>query len=566
LKNRKTPVPVILTAILVSASLGLSWLAQSTPVEDVTYVGGVLGENQTWSGHVFVGDWVKVPEGVTLTIEPGTFVEFGHYRGYKRSGIGLSITGGTVKAIGTPEERIWFTSASEEPINGDWAGISCEDTDSSEFEYVVVEFAMIGIEQFGSSVKVSHSTIRWTNTEGLYAERSRPVFEHNLIYGNAYHEIALEQYNYDVQIRFNIFEGGHCGVHCEATNATIQGNYFLNYTRHAITAGAFSNLTIAENKFENITGELINLDSTTAAVIYGNDYGEGTVPIPDIGFEDIVPRPLGYIPGDLEDQYLYVYDPVDETRRVIGRLDNETTFGWSLTYANGSLWRFDHRSSLAGQQQDFVKIDPSTGDREYYGNDLLINPRGLCYDGELFWANDFTLRRIYGFGIDDSSKRIEIKSSFPIPEAAVGGLLALATDGTHLYTPINSALYKLEKSGEVVGVITGQPPVFGGPTIWTGDHFWSASGTHWIKWHPNGTLAGAIYAPAWETIGLAWDGGYLWSVQKTCELWLDGKVFQVEVLDDQFLLPEFAAGTPMLLTLLFLFLGHRLRGGRSLPD
>jgi len=46
------------------------------------------------------------------------------------------------------------------------------------------------------------------------------------------------------------------------------------------------------------------------------------------------------------------------------------------------------------------------------------------------------------------------------------------------------------------------------------------------KWYFNGTLAGMIYPPAWETIGLAWDGTCLWCVEKTCELWYDGKVFR----------------------------------------
>jgi hypothetical protein len=214
---------VALPVIVMSTSLVVSWLAQSAPEDGLTSVGGVLDRNQTWSGLVHVFDSVVVPEGVTLTVLPGTFIEFEHYRGYRRGKIGLTISGGTIKALGTPQERIWFTSDADEPINGDWAGILCTDTESSEFEYVVVEFAMIGIEQFGSAVNVTHSTIRWTNTEGLYAERSQPRFEYNLLYGNAYHEIALEQYNYDVQVRYNIFGGGHFGIHCEATNATIKG-------------------------------------------------------------------------------------------------------------------------------------------------------------------------------------------------------------------------------------------------------------------------------------------------------------------------------------------------------
>jgi len=29
------------------------------------------------------------------------------------------------------------------------------------------------------------------------------------------------------------------------------------------------------------------------------------------------------------------------------------------------------------------------------------------------------------------------------------------------------------------------------------------------------------------------DGAYLWTSQKTCENWDDGKIFQIEILNDQ---------------------------------
>jgi len=146
--------------------------------------GGPLSSNETWSGEIHVITPVVVPKGVTLTIEPGTVVKFQSYRGYKEIGRGggLAVDGGTVKAIGTPDEQIWFTSDAEKPINGDWHGISLVNSKDSVFDYVIVEYAQIGIEQFDSEVTVSKSIIRWNNSEGLYAERSKPVFKNNTIY------------------------------------------------------------------------------------------------------------------------------------------------------------------------------------------------------------------------------------------------------------------------------------------------------------------------------------------------------------------------------------------------
>ena len=536
LKNKAVIILIIAIIVVIPITIILFNVYLSEKEPNVRFVGGTLTEDDTWSEFIHVNDVVIIPQGVTLTILPGTFIEFEHYRGYKENKLTfLSINGGTIKAIGTPDEQIWFTSDAENPINGDWGGISCSNTNNSEFKYVIVEFAMIGIEQFNSRVNVSHSIIRWVNTEGLYAERSKPYFEYNLIYENAYHEIALEQYNYDVIIRNNIFQGGHSGIHCEATNVTIEGNYFVNYSSHAITGGQFSNFTIINNKFQNFMTDPISLDFTTTNVTYGNDlYGNGSVPIPTLDFPDLRPRELDYIPGDPEDKYLYVYPAVDETRKVIKRLDNETTFGWTLTYANNSLWRFDHRSFEIGSLQDFVKIDSITEVRKYYGNDVLVNPRGLTYDGEFFWVYDFTLLKIFKFKINVSNY-IEILDSFDIPHKEEGGSGGLATDGNYLYTCSrnSSTLYKINKTGNLIDELTIIDGFIAGSLTWTGQFFWAYSGLYLTKWHPNGTLAGKIYPPAWETIGLAWDGNYLWSVQKTCEIWYDGKVFQIEILNDK---------------------------------
>ncbi|MHA1196323.1 MAG: right-handed parallel beta-helix repeat-containing protein [Promethearchaeota archaeon] len=529
-------IMILIISIITPITLILILSNNFNQNPNVRYVGGTLTKDETWSGFIHVSDNVNVPQGITLTILPGTFIEFEHYRGYKENKkIGLSINGGTIKAIGTPEKQIWFTSDAEDPINGDWGGISCSNTNNSVFQYVIVEFAIIGIEQFDSAVNVTHSIIRWVNTEGLYAEMSKPFFEYNLIYGNTYHEIALEQYNHDVIIRNNIFGGGHFGIHSEATNVTIEGNFFVNYSSFAITAGQYSNLIIEHNKFKNIT-IIFGLDHTTTNITLGNDLTgtNNSIPIPQLDFPNSTRVSLNYIPGDPEDKYLYVYPAIDETREIINRLENETTFGWSLTYANGSLWRFDHRSNEIGSQQDFIKINITTGKRFKIGNNILVNPRGLTYDGHYFWVNDFTLLKIFKFKIN-SSNFIEILDSFDIPHKEKGGLMGLATDGTFLYLPSRdgSILYKVNKSGSLIDEISITNGFIAGSITWTGEYFWSCAGLYLVKLTPDGTIIGKIYPPAWETIGLAWDGTYLWTVQKTCELWFDGKVFQINILNDQ---------------------------------
>jgi len=496
---------------------------------------GKLISDESWNGEILVTDSIIVPEGVTLTIEPGTVVAFKHYRGYKEPWKKpcIEIQGGTIKALGSPTAQIWFTSDAHPPINGDWKGIMIFNSHASEFQYVIVEFGEIGITQFDSQVMVANSIIRWCNTEGLYAERSTPIFQYNLLYGNGYHEIALEQYN-DVHILYNIFRDGHVGIHFEKTVGYLEGNYFLNYPCAAVTAGMESEITVVKNRFENV-GDTppCNVYDHSTAVFKDNDFGEGYLPIPEFNYKDIVNYTLSYIPGNPEDAYLYIFDESDETRRVVKKIGQDLYFGWALVYADDFLWRFSLGSGEMGESLDFIRIDPVTGTYRKFRNDTIMNPRGLTFDGEYFWVNDFSLLKIFKFKANERS--IEILDSFDIPDRELGGTSGLTTDGEFLYLRSRDGLkaYKLDKNGNVQDEIHFESDI-GGAFVWTGDFFWTNGGCMkgLCKWTKEGKLVGEIYPVAVGTWALAWDGKYLWSIQRTCELWNDPKIYQIEILDD----------------------------------
>ncbi|MHA2181969.1 MAG: right-handed parallel beta-helix repeat-containing protein [Promethearchaeota archaeon] len=537
----KNKVFLAFVIIIIASIPTITMLIIFLPQEKTSgplFVGGTINEDTTWEGHIFVQDNVIVSQGVTLTILPGTFVEFQHASGYKNiTRLGLFTDGGTIKAIGNPDQQIWFTSDAEQPINGDWGGILCTDSKDSVFKYIIVEFPLIGIELINCSVSISHSIIRWVHTEGIKTTQSTGLIEQNLIYQNGYHEIVLEDFNQNVTIQYNIFNGGNYGIYSESSNCTIVGNYFVNYSYTAIIASAFSNVSVLENKFEQITGDNIANDSTCTPITSGNDFfGNGSIPIPTLDFIDHQPRPLGYIPGDPEDQYMYVYPLEDETRRVIDRLDNETSFDWTLAYVNGSLWKFNHKGGAIGDRQNFIQINLTSGNVTEYENNDLINPNGLAYDGEYFWTCDIVLYELFKFKIN-SSGILEVNDSYTLP-SEVGSAFGVATDNTYIYLSGSdgSKLFKLDKSGILLETITLSGGQIYGVLTWTGSYFWAASEIDITKWHINGTLMGRIYPAAEGTIGIAWDGTYLWTSQKTCENWLDGKIFQIEILDDEFAL------------------------------
>ncbi len=498
--------------------------------------GGMLAENETWSGDVLVTESVIVPEGVTLTIEPGTKVMFKNYRGYKEpeKRLGLEINGGTLLAIGKPDNQIWFTSDAEDPINGDWWEIFLRNTTTSKLDYVIVEFNQLGISQFDSKVPITNSIVRWTNSEGLYAEKSSPVFKNNTLYENGYHEIALEHYNRDAIIKNNIFKNGRVAIHTQETTSLIENNYFYGYDNGVISICADSEAVVKNNKFEDIGNKEIAILTESESTIEeeGNDFGQGNLETPVFDYKDIQEHKLGYIPGDPQDRYLYVYDNEDETRRVVKRIGEDLGFGWSLFYADNYLWTFTFAESPG-----FVRLDPVTGKTKIFksSGEMLI-ARGLVFDGKYFWANDFSRHKLFKFTLDGDS--IKVLDSFDVPEKENGGAMGLAYDGEHIlyHSRDGMRLYKIDKEGKVVEKVDfkvdenhmGIPGTF----AWTGDYFWISVYDKLIKLTEDGGIVGEIYGVADGAFAVAWDGQYLWTFQRTCEMWDDTKIFQIEILDD----------------------------------
>lgn len=519
-------------------------------IKDVQTAGnekcGKISEDEIWQGEIHATCMVEVQKGATVTVLPGTVVKFYHDRNYKTfARAGLTVYG-TIKAIGTPEKQIWFTSDALDPINGDWMGIVIFNSKESVFDYTIVEFGELAIAQFDSSVRIANSIIRWSNSEGLYAERSTPIIENNTLYQNSYHEIALEQYNKNALIRNNLFIEGvngpatHGAIHHEKSSSIIEGNYFKDYPGFTISAGMQSHVVVKNNIYDNVRNtdseprELIYDGSTSD--IFGNITAIKSNP-PKFNYSDPQKYSLGYIPGDANDRFPYIYADNDETRRVVKKIGKDLSFGWSLVYANNSLWRFSIGVGLVGKELDFIKINPETGAYERYGNNDIISPRGLAFDGEYFYVNDGGLLKILKFKLKKDAKPgdfIEIVDQFDIPEKEKGGTAGLASDGNFLYlvSRDGSKIYKLDKTGKWLGEINFL--TLGGSITWADGYFWVYGGCDkgLCKITKDGKLVGEIYLPAKDPWALAWDGKYLWTLQRTNENWYDPKIYQVEILDD----------------------------------
>ena len=89
---------------------------------------GMLTADETWSGTVTVTGDVTVPSDVTLTVLPGTTVEFyaqsDDQAGGNDSNVSELIVYGGLIAEGTEAEPIAFASGAMVPGEGDWGGIT----------------------------------------------------------------------------------------------------------------------------------------------------------------------------------------------------------------------------------------------------------------------------------------------------------------------------------------------------------------------------------------------------------------------------------------------------------
>jgi hypothetical protein len=250
-----------------------------------------------------------------------------------------------------------------------------------------------------------------------------------------------------------------------------------------------------------------------------------------IGFTPDMTHDLGYIPGDLEDRFPYIYDTTDETRTVVDRI-GPGSHGGGLAWDGSFLW------SASGE---FVSIfDPSDGDlidtfiptnHATYGKPESF--RGLTFDDEGYlWGIDGYQHKVYK--IDPVNYDVEF--SFTAPNAGNQGVSGIEWDGSRLCMLSwggPSTIFCTDKSGTLLESIVLQSFAQQGGLTWA-DGYWWASGDPVIgKFDRFGRRVGWIYAPAFQSYDLAWEGEYLWVASTTYPGWEDElKLFKVQILDD----------------------------------
>jgi hypothetical protein len=300
---------------------------------------------------------------------------------------------------------------------------------------------------------------------------------------------------------------------------------------------------------EDPDGESSNDESITQITEFNNTVSATNPDSPEFNYTVPTKYDLGYRPATEGDEYLYVYDSFDATREVTRKMGagENLGFGWALHYYDGYLWRFSIGDGEHGEGLDFIRIafdDSGITEVTKMGTDWVVNPRGLTHDGQYFYVNDFSEKKIFRFNppaVITEGVKIEESDvdSIGIPD---GGTMGLTYDGEKLLLPSldQSVLYRIEFEDPPPYTEITLPTSLGNDIAWHNGYFWSvASGKGLGKFEINGnqaTMVGSIYPVAYDAWAITSNGevgedARLWTLQKTCELWDDDKLFEIKPLD-----------------------------------
>jgi hypothetical protein len=151
-------VKKILILLLLLSSCSTHFLKK----EDKPF-SGILKDNITWDGEIFIEKDLLIPANVELIIKPGTKIYFNKADSSRTEPIFLLpeneiLIRGKMIAKGTPKNPIIFTIKSEKPSNKDWGGIVV-DKGLLIMDNCIVNFASSGITAISGEIQLSNSKL-----------------------------------------------------------------------------------------------------------------------------------------------------------------------------------------------------------------------------------------------------------------------------------------------------------------------------------------------------------------------------------------------------------------------
>ncbi|HLO26246.1 MAG TPA: NosD domain-containing protein [Geobacteraceae bacterium] len=187
-----------------------------------------LAKDASWDGEVLVTGDVHVPEGVTLTIAPGTTVRFRKIGAESnRNMFGIDspyypqaeiIVTGRLIARGTAEKPILFTSAETKPQPADWAALNFLGSHGNVVENCRLEYAYNGVHAHGAQVLIKDDTFV-KNAVAISVKKEEEAK------GTPGFGIPA-----DITVTGNLIEDNKGGINVRSSRAVITRNTIRNNT------------------------------------------------------------------------------------------------------------------------------------------------------------------------------------------------------------------------------------------------------------------------------------------------------------------------------------------------
>jgi parallel beta-helix repeat protein len=258
---------VVLVLCLFAALTPLSSFAAV-----LTYSGEqTLWQDTVWQDEVLIDGPLTVAPGVTLTIRPGTLVRF-TFRDSNGDGIGENeiLSQGVLKALGTKEQPILFTSAQLKPQPGAWGAVNMlMSEEENVLQYTIFEYGYRGFHGHFAKAAISDSVFR-RNLRGLQFQESTVTLERCRIKDNIN---GMQFRDSVVSLRDSVVSGSYWGVRGVYNELTLSGCRIENNRINGVNLRD-SSLKASENSItDNRKGLYLQRSQVK---LYGNSFTDNS--------------------------------------------------------------------------------------------------------------------------------------------------------------------------------------------------------------------------------------------------------------------------------------------------
>jgi len=180
-----------------------------------------LWQDTVWDGDVLIDGILTVAPGVTLEIRPGTTVRFTRFDS-NNDGIGEHelFCQGIIRAVGSTDQPIRFTSAEPSPRRGDWGALNMMTSEADNLmENCIIEYAYRGFHAHFAQATLRDCLLR-ENVRGAQFQESRIVMERCRLLDNSN---GLQFRDSEVELVDSHIARNQWGVRCVYSTLRMSG-------------------------------------------------------------------------------------------------------------------------------------------------------------------------------------------------------------------------------------------------------------------------------------------------------------------------------------------------------